>query len=332
MKIFSGNSNQPLVEKICCRDHLYCHTNVVQGKIDLKTFPSGEKYCQFKENIRGSDVYLVQSISSPVNDNLMELLVMCDAARRASAGRITAVIPYFGYSRQDRKDKSRVPISAKLIMDLLEASGVNRILTMDLHSPQIVGFTNLPVDQLSFKPALVEAVKNIGIDVVVAPDIGSVKRADEYTTALKTDLVIISKKRTNETSVEVKHFIGDVKGKKVLIIDDLTESAGTLIEAATACKEEGAVEIYCAITHGCFTDTGVLRLVNSFKSGLIKKLYVSNSVKYTDRWIDTTEPEDFDGTVKGYDYFHIVNVDVSQWFALAIKNIHNNESVSELFK
>ena len=330
MKIFSGSSNQPLVEKIC-KDHL-CHEGVTQGKIDLKTFPSGERYCQFKENIRGSDVFLVQSISLPVNDNLMELLVMCDAARRASAGRITAVIPYFGYSRQDRKDKSRVPISAKLVMDLLKAADGNRILTMDLHSPQIVGFTNLPVDQLSFKPALIESVKSIGIDVVVAPDIGSVKRADDYASALKTELVIISKKRTNETSVEVKHFIGDVKGKKVLIIDDLTESAGTLIEAATACKEEGAAEIYCAVTHGCFTDTGVVRLVNSFKKGLIKKLYVSNSVKYTDRWIDPTETEDLDGTVKGYDYFHIVNVDVSQWFALAIKNIHNNESVSELFK
>jgi ribose-phosphate pyrophosphokinase len=317
MKIFSGSSNNPLVEKIC-RDHL-CHEGITQGNIDLKTFPSGEKYCQFKENIRGSDVFLVQSISSPANDNLMELLVMCDAARRASAGRITAVIPYFGYSRQDRKDKSRVPISAKLVMDLLKASGVNRILTMDLHSPQIVGFTNLPVDQLSFKPALIEAVKNMGINVVVAPDIGSVKRADEYASALKTELVIISKKRTNETSVEVKHFIGDVKGKKVLIIDDLTESAGTLIEAATACKEEGAAEIYCAISHGCFTTIGYNRLVESFQVGLITKLFVSNSVNFPNNFLHYAD-----------DY--LVKVDVSQWFSSAIKNIHNNESVSELFK
>lgn len=326
MKIFSGESNTALVEKICAR------LSAPVGKISLKTFPSGERFCQFEENIRGTDLFLVQSLSTPVNDYLMELLVMCDAARRASAGRITAVIPYFGYARQDRKDKSRVPISARLVMDLLKASGVNRILTLDLHSPQTVGFTNLPCDQLGFKPALVSVVRGMGIDAVVSPDIGAVKRADEYASALKTELVIISKKRNNETSVELKHFIGDVKGKKVLIIDDLTESAGTLIEAANACKEQGADEVYCAISHGCFTKVGVKRLVEAFKVGLIKQLFVSNSVKIPDRWIDENEREDFEGTVKDYAYGNITVVDVAPLFATAIKNIYNNESVSELFK
>jgi ribose-phosphate pyrophosphokinase len=326
MKIFSGESNSPLVAKVCEL------LGVPVGKITLKTFPSGERYCQFEENIRGTDLFLVQSLSAPVNDYLMELLVMCDAARRASAGRITVVIPYFGYARQDRKDKSRVPISARLVMDLLKASGVNRILTMDLHSPQTVGFTNLPCDQLCFKPALVNVVREIGIDAVVSPDIGAVKRADEYASALKTDLVIISKKRNNATSVEVKHFIGEVSGKKVLILDDLTESAGTLIEAANACYEQGAAEIYCAISHGCFTTVGVKRMIGAFKDGLIKKLFVSNSVKIAGRWIDQNEQEDFDGTVKDYAYHNIQTVDVSPLFATAIKNIHNNESVSELFK
>ena len=167
MKIFSGTSNLPLTKLICER------LGVEMGKIEHKTFPSNEKYCRYEENIRGSDIFLIQSGSNPSNDNLMELLVMIDAAKRASAKRITTVLPYAFYSRQDRKDKSRVPISAKLVMDLLESAGTNRILTLDLHSPQIVGFTNLPVDQLSFRPALVDAIKDIGINVVVSPDIGS---------------------------------------------------------------------------------------------------------------------------------------------------------------
>lgn len=315
MKIFSGSSNRPLVEKICAS------LNVPVGQIELKSFPSDEKYCQFQENIRGTDTFLVQSLTAPANDNLMELLVMCDAARRASAGRITAVIPYFGYARQDRKEKSRVPISARLIMDLLKAAGVNRILTMDLHSPQVAGFTNLPLDQLIFKPALLEALKvaDVPINAVVAPDIGSVKRADEYASALKTELVIISKRRKDEITVETKHFIGDVRGQNVIIVDDLTESAGTLIEAAKVCKDQGAWKVNCAISHGCFTTIGFNRLVEAFECGLINKLFVSNSVKYRNNFLY-------------YAKNHIVNVDISPWFALAIKNIHNNESVSELFK
>jgi ribose-phosphate pyrophosphokinase len=320
LKIFSGNSNPGLAKSICN------NLNTKLGNIELQRFPSGEEYCQFQENIRGVDVFLVQSISNPVNDKLMQLLLMCDAARRASAERITAVIPYFGYARQDRKDKPRVPISAKLLMDLLKAAGFSRILTMDLHAPQIGGFTNLPLDHLSFKPVLIEAVKCIGINCVVAPDIGSVKRADEYATALDTDLVIITKKRRSATSVFIKHFVGDVNHKNVIIIDDLTESAGTLIEAAMACKENGASEVYCAITHGCFTSIGMDRLIVAFLDKTINRLLYSNTVTSP-----TWEP---DGIYSpgSPTYQQAINiVDVAPLFATAIKNIHNNQSVSSLF-
>src|SRR5579862_2793368 len=248
MKVFSGSSNRPLVEQICR------HLRMPVGEVYLHSFPSGERYCQFKENIRGEHVFLVQSTSKPVNDNLMELLVMCDAARRASAEKISVVIPYFGYSRQERKDKPRVPISAKLVMDMIACAGATRIVTLDLHAPQEQGFTNLPVDQLSFRPALLDAVKNENIQCVVAPDIGAVKRAEEYASAMGVDLVIISKKRKGDSDVELKHFIGSVRRRNVLIVDDMTESGGTLVQAAKACKEKGAKNVFCAITHGCFTE------------------------------------------------------------------------------
>lgn len=306
-QVFSGSSNPILVERIC---H---NLEIPLGQVFLKAFPSGERYCQFKENIRGGDIFLVQPTSNPVNDNLMELLVMCDAARRASADRITAVIPYFGYARQDRKDKSRVPISAKLVMDLIQAAGANRILTMDLHSAQSVGFTNMPVDQLGFRPALVNTINDLGIEVVVSPDIGAVKRAEEYASALKTDLAIISKKRRGDTEVEVSNFIGDVAGKRVILIDDLTESCGTLIEGAIACRNQGAKEVFAAVSHGCLTPVGYGRLENSFKEGLISRMFVSNSVNIVNKWDKLTI------------------VDVSHWFSEAIKNISTNQSVSQLF-
>ena len=309
MKIFSGNSNPELTSKICK------YLGIPAGRIHLHQFPSGEQYCQFKENIRGKDVYLVQSLSNPVNDHLMQLLIMADAARRASADRITAVIPYFGYARQDRKDKSRVPISAKLIMNLLASSGFDRIVTMDLHSPQVGGFTDLPFDHLQFKPALIDAIKSENIDVIVSPDIGAVKRAEEYATLLKKDMAIISKKRDNERDVEVKHFIGDVKGRRCLIVDDLTESAGTLIEAAQACKDHGASDIFVAVSHGCFNGPIAFpRLIKAFSDGIITKFLVSNTVSFS---VPTG--------------IKIETVDVSPVFAKAILNINKNESVSELF-
>lgn len=318
MKIFSGSSNPTLVDKICDR------LSIQQGKVKLKSFASGEKFCQFEENIRGGDVFLIQSTSAPANDNLMELLVMADAARRASAGRITAVLPYFGYARQDRKEKSRVPISAKLVMDLLKAAGFDRILTMDLHAPQIGGFTNLPFDHLSFMPALLNAIKELPIDTIVSPDIGSVKRTSEYAREMNKSLAIIDKRRINDTEVEAKNFIGDVNGKNVIIIDDLTESCRTLIEAAVECRNRGAATVLAAITHGCFSTEGLNNLAAVFVEGskAIDQLFYSNTVSNNGVGIKM---------IKNNEIGSLIEVDVSSLFARAIRNIHENQSVSELF-
>jgi ribose-phosphate pyrophosphokinase len=316
MKIFSGSSNPLLVDKICDR------LSLQRGNITLKSFASGERFCQYDQNIRGADIFLVQSTSHPANDNLMELLIMADAARRASAGRITAVIPYFGYSRQDRKEKSRVPISAKLVMDLLKASGFDRILTMDLHAPQIGGFTNLPFDHLNFMPALLTAIKDLPIDTVVCPDIGAVKRNNEYARAMKKELAILDKRRIDATHVEMNNFIGDVGGKNIIILDDLTESCRTLIEAATICRERGAKFVWTAITHGCFSDVGINNLIDAFRvRPCIDRLYYSNTVRVS----SSGGKELLHGLAEA------IEVDVSALFARAIRNIHQNESVSELF-
>lgn len=330
MNIFSGSSNRDLTNRIC--NHLYRYLPNGDGKpgdIYLHAFPSGERYCQFKENVRGEHVFIVQSTSNPANDNLMELLVMCDAARRASAEKITAVIPYFGYSRQERKDKPRVPISTKLVMDMIACAGATRIVTLDLHAPQIQGFTNLPVDQLSFRPALLESIKSEKIQCIVAPDIGAVKRAEEYASAMNVDLVIISKKRKGDSDVELQHFIGSVRGKNVLIVDDMTESGGTLVQAAKACKKKGAKRVCCGITHGCFTKDALSNsklesALTGFDSDLgeyfkpdIDKLFVSNSIDFK-RHARTTDK--------------VVTVDMSPWFAWAINNIAHNRSVTELFQ
>ncbi len=323
IKIFSGTSNIDLADKICKR------LNIELGEIYHHTFPSGESYIQFKENIRGKDVFLIQSPGSGnTNDYLMQLLIMGDSARRASAGRITAVLPMAFYSRQDRKDKSRTPISAKLVMDLFKASGFNRVVTMDLHSPQVGGFTNLPFDHLSFKPSLIDALKEnkVDIDVVVSPDIGAVKRTTEYADSLKKDLAIIAKKRLSDTSVSVKQFIGDVKDKNVLIIDDLTESVGTLVEASKACKEQGAKEINVAVTHGCFSGVGILKLKEALKSNLFNRFFHSNTISLDWYRIGVATPEE-----DVFNSKNIISVDVSPVFAIAIERIHNNESVSELF-
>jgi ribose-phosphate pyrophosphokinase len=309
--LFSGNASQKLAASIA---NNFVST-IKLGKIEHTKFPSGEWYCQFKENIRGADVFLINSTSTPANDNLMQLLIMADAARRASAGRITAVIPYFGYSRQDRKDKSRVPISAKLVMNILFAAGIQRVVVVDLHAPQIVGFTDFPVDHLYFRPSLMAAVKDKNIGTIVAPDVGAVKKGEEYASRMGWELAVISKRRENETKVEAIHFVGNVQDKNVLVIDDLTESAGTLIEASVQCKTRGAKEVYCAVTHGCFTHIGFERLNKAFEEGIIDRLFVSNSVDF-----ENTMPE------------HITIVDISFTLAKAIQSVHDNESVSSLFE
>lgn len=322
LKIFSGTSNIQLAQRIAVN----LLTNL--GEIYHHTFPSGESYCQFKENIRGSDVFLIQSISKPANENLMQLLIMSDAARRASADRITAVIPYFGYSRQDRKDKSRVPISAKLVLDLFEASGIDRVVTMDLHSPQVGGFTNLPFDHLTFEPVLIDHIKLYGVNakdiIIMAPDVGAVKRAEKYASYLKCDFGFISKKRIGDEQVELQSISGNVQDKYVYLIDDLTESCGTLIQAGVACKKNGARRVVGAVTHCCFTETGMERLSAAMphpnlleQNPSIDEFIHSNSVNHL--WKNKYKPND------------IVSLDVSCLFAKAINSIHKNESVSELF-
>lgn len=322
LKIFSGAENVKFTESICS------NLDIKIGDVYRHIFPSGEKYCQFKENIRGSDVFLVSCRGQNTDNSVMELLIMADAARRASAERITAVIPFFYYSRQDRKERSRVPISAKLILDLYAAAGIDRVVTMDLHSPQIGGFTNLPFDHLTFEPVLIKYIKSLGIEpqnlIIMAPDVGAVKRAEKYASYIKCDFGFISKKRVGDDQVELQSISGDVMGKTVLIIDDLTESCGTFIQAATACKKNGAIKVICAVTHGCLTELGMTRLSNAMpRNGLvdqntpIDEFVHSNTV---DLWWKML-----------YKPAQIKSLDVSGLFASAINNIHNNESVSELF-
>jgi ribose-phosphate pyrophosphokinase len=325
MKIFSNTSDHPFALKICKS------LNVPIGQVYHHTFPSGECYSQYKENLRGEDVFLINSLEfGKVNDTLMRLLVMADAARRSSAKRITAVIPMMPYSRQDRKDKSRSPISAKLVMDLLQTAGVNRILTMDLHAQQIQGFTNLPVDCLEFQPILIDHIKEkfhaLALRdscVVVAPDVGAVKRSEKYAKTLHTGLALIVKTRKGDTEVDIESFVGDVENKHCIIIDDLTESAGTLIQAANACKKRGAKSVTCAVTHFCITETGMNRLSltmphpNMKDNVDIDEFIHSDTVTY---WWNLK-----------YKPAHIQELSVAPLFAKAIQNIHENKSISELF-
>jgi len=322
IKVFSGTANTQLSVDISTR------LKKPLGNIYHHSFPSGESYCQFKENIRGCDVFLIQPISTPANESLMQLLVMADAAKRASAQRITAVIPYMGYSRQDRKDKSRVPISAKLVMNLIEAAGINRVLTMDLHSPQVGGFTDLPFDQLTFEPILIEHIrkKYHSLDlrdnvIIMAPDVGALKRVEKYAYQLKCDFGFISKKRIGDEEVELQSLNGNVKDKHVIIIDDLTESAGTLIQAATACKKEGAKRVMCAVTHGCFTETGIQRVNQAMPPGelpqVIDEFVHSDTVDFW--WKSKYKPA------------NVIKLSTGKLFADAIYRIQNHESVSDLF-
>jgi ribose-phosphate pyrophosphokinase len=245
----------------------------------------------------------------------MQLLVMADAARRASAGRIIAVVPYLCYTRQDRKDKPRVPISAKLVMDLLEASGIQRIITMDLHAQQIQGMTNLPVDHLYFQPSLMKALDGLDIDVVVAPDTGAIKKAVEFSKKSKLRFAFIVKERLNDTDVEVSQFVGDVKRKNVLVLDDLSESAGTLVAAAECCRSNGASKVYAAVTHACLSKIGVQKLNQAQGNNVINQFYCSNTVT------ENTIPHDKVGIVS-----------VADVFAKAIYGVNTNQSITALFQ
>lgn len=303
--IFAGASNSPLAKKIASR------VGKPLGLIELKRFSDGEIWVKFGENIRGLDIFLIQSTNPPA-DNLMELLIMIDAAKRASAKNITAVIPYFGYARQDRKDQPRVAITAKLIANLLTVAGADRIITMDLHAAQIQGYFDIPFDHLYgssvFKDRIEVYKKNL---VVVSPDVGGIKMARAYAKLLDCGLVVIDKRRPKQNFAEVMNIIGDVDGKDILIVDDLIDTAGTFVGAIDALKEKGALNIYGAITHPVLSGQALERINDS----KVAKLFVSDTIN-----------------IEGIDRVEKIQVISSaELFSEAIRRTFNNESISSLF-
>ena len=306
LKIFSGNSNRDLAEKIAAS------INLPLGNSTISRFSDGEIRVKIEENIRGADVFIIQS-TQPPSDNWMELLIVLDAAKRASAGRITAVIPYFGYARQDRKEQPRVPITAKLCADLLETAGANRVLTMDLHSPQIQAFFNIPVDHLYSSMVLMNYYRSQNIEnmVIVAPDIGSVRLARVYAKQLDCPIAILDKRRPAPNQSKVIHIIGEVEGKNILILDDMVDTAGTMVAAAEALMEAGVKSIEAGCTHPVLSGNAVKQIDNS----ALSRITVTDTIplrddKYSDK---------------------IKVVSVGKVFGEAILRLHNGESVSSLF-
>ena len=307
MKIFSGTANEPLARAICKS------ISVELGKCTIKPFPDGETFVKIEENVRGEEVFVVQPTSPPTNHHLMELFIMMDALRRASAARITAVLPFYGYARQDRKDQPRVPITAKLVANLLVASGANRILTVDLHAQQIQGFFDIPVDHLYAAPVMYDYLKqkNLTNLVVVSPDAGGIKMAHAYSQTLEAELAIVAKRRKSATEVESMALIGEIDGKNILLVDDLTETAGTLTEAAALLKKKGAKQIIACVSHAILGETGINRLRNSAIDELITT--------------DTVQRPAIDGV-------KITTLSVAGLLGEAIKRIHSNSSVNSLFE
>ena len=307
MKIFTGNANPELARKIAA------FLNLELGQAEIGHFPDGEIHVKIRDNIRGKDVFVIQPTCSPPNENLMELLIMIDAIRRASAERITAVLPFFGYSRQDRKDQPRVPITAKLVANLLVAAGVNRVLTLDLHAQQIQGFFDIPVDHLYASPVFLKYLKEKSLPnlVVVAPDTGGVKAAYAYSRAMECGFAVVAKQRHTSSEVEALTVVGDVAGCTAVMVDDLTTTAGTLCSAARRLKERGAKEIYAAVSHGTITPAGIERL----KASAICELIVTDSVP-----------------IRETGGFPITVLSVAELLGEAILRIHENRSVSSLFR
>jgi len=307
MKVFSGSANRELALRICQ------YLGVPLGQATISSFPDGETYVRIEENIRGHDVFIIQPTCPPTNQHLMELLIMVDAARRASADRITAVIPFFGYARQDRKDQPRVPITAKLVANLLFASGVDRVLTMDLHAQQVQGFFDIPVDHLYSLPVLIKYLRQrlTRKTVVVSPDVGGLKMASAYAHALGANLAIVAKERRSATETEALYLIGEVEDRDVLLVDDLTETAGTLTSAAELMTKRGALEIYAGVSHAVLVDVAIPRLQKS----KIEELVTTNSTP-----------------VRAVDGFKTTVLCVSELLGEGMKRIHNDESVSSLFK
>ena len=309
IKIFAGNSNKDLATKICGE------LGIPIGDVEVKTFSDGEIAVNLSETVRGVDVYVIQSTSPPaVNTYLMELLIMIDALKRASAGRITAVMPYYGYARQDRKAKARDPISAKLCADILTAAGADRVLTMDLHASQIQGYFNIPVDHLLGVPILADYFKQRNTEdlVVVSPDLGSVTRARKFANRLNTEIAIIDKRRPEANAVEVMNIIGDVRGKNVILIDDMIDTAGTITQGAQALMDHGAKSVVACCTHPVLSGPALKRLEES----VISELVVLDTIELSEE-------------AKAFEM--ITQLSVAEIFAESIRRIFNNDSVSKLF-
>ncbi len=308
LKVFGGRAHPALTAEICRT------LGREAGRVTLYNFSDGENYCQIEENVRGADVFIVQPTGPPANSNLMELLIMLDAFKRSSASRITAVLPYYGYARQDRKDKPRVPITAKLCADLLEVAGADRILAVDLHAAQIQGYFDIPVDHLFAAPVLLDAIRDAKLEplTVVSPDAGGVERARAFAKRLGVQLAIVDKRRKGKNEVEVLHVIGDVQGRNVLVVDDIIDTAGTLINTVNALKAAGAQRVFAGCVHGVLSGPAIDRLNGS----PIEKLFCANTVPLDDK-VQRCQI--------------LTPLSVAPLLAEAIHRIHEGTSVSSLF-
>ncbi len=308
LKIFTGRAHPELAQAI---------TNSLQiplGHADVLSFPDSETFVKVHDHIRGDDVFIIQPTCNPTNENVMELFIMVDAIKRASAKRITAVLPFFGYARQDRKDQPRVPITAKLVANLLVAAGVDRVLTLDLHATQIQGFFDIPCDHLYASPVIYDYLKNQPVEnlTVFSPDVGGLKRAQAYATMFDCQLGFIAKRRINAETVEATNLVGDVEGRDILIVDDMTETAGTLTAAAKILKSNGAKSVKAAVTHAQLTDSAFDRLSEKW----LDELIVTDSIPPQERFKD----------------YPITVLSIAPILTEAILRIHNNLSVTSLFK
>jgi ribose-phosphate pyrophosphokinase len=304
--VFSGNANRALAKKVC--DYL----SLPLGKIEISRFPDGEIDMKILEDVRGADVYVIQPTCPPVNENLMELLIMVDCLRRASAERITAVIPYFGYARQDRKAEGRVPISAKLVANVITAAGVSRALAVDLHAAQLQGFFDIPMDHLYAAPVLVDYFRRLDLKdlTIVSPDVGGIKMARAYAKRLNADLAIVDKRRSGPTEIEAMHVIGEVKDRNVILVDDMISTATSITEAAKVCRKKGAKDIYICGTHAVLAGKAVEKL----QKAPVKEVVVTDTIP-----------------LDGKEFSNLRVLSIANLLGEAIRRIHHSESVSSLF-
>lgn len=308
LKIFGGRAHPALVDEICS------YLNVPAGNVTAFNFSDGESFCQIEENVRGSDVFIVQPTCQPVNENLMELLIMLDAFKRSSASRVTAVLPYYGYARQDKKDRPRVPITSKLVADLISRAGADRVLTMDLHAAQIQGFFDIPVDHLFAAPVLLDAIRGLDIPelVIVAPDAGGVERARAIAKRLQAGLAIVDKRRTAPNTAEVMHLIGEVEGRNTLVLDDIIDTAGTLSKTVGLLEAKGAQRILSVGIHGVLSGPALQRLEDS----PLETILITNTIPIDDKLARCKK---------------LKSLSVAPLLGEAIRRIHENSSVSSLF-